>query len=122
MRRTGKGVGMTADTEPRRLVRSRATLNSFTPDVIAERFRRNVRTEILRLLNHEHLAEISREEVERVGKDSGLPSSEATHEFLGLKGVVWEGTISRASDSEHLWDMVYFDISWFQRRGETPTS
>jgi hypothetical protein len=122
MRRTGKGVGMTADTEPRRLVRSRATLNSFTPDVIAERFRRNVRTEILRLLNHEHLAEISREEVERVGKDFGLPSSEATHEFLGLKGVVWEGTISRASDSEHLWDMVYFDVSWFQRRGETPTS
>src|SRR5215216_4280652 len=114
---------MAADTEPRGLVRPRAPLSSSSPDVIAERFRRNVRAEILRRLNHEHLAEISREEVERVGKDSGLlPPSEATHEFLGLKGVVWEGTTSRASDSEHPWDMVYFDVSWFQRRGETPTS
>ncbi len=114
---------MTADTEPRQLlVRSRATLNSSTSEVIAERFRRNVRAEVLRLLNHEQLAQISREEVERVGKDSGLPSSESAHEFLGLKGVVWEGTTSRASDSEHPWDTVYFDVSWFQRRGETPTS
>ena len=119
----GKGVGMIADTEPRRLlVRSRATLNSSTPDVIAQRFRRNVRTEILRLLNHEHLAQISREEVERVGKESGLSSSEATHDFLGLKGMVWEGTTSRARDSEHLWDMVHFDVPWFQRRGDAPTS
>jgi hypothetical protein len=95
---------------------------STTPDVVAQRFRRNVRAEILRLLNHQHLAQISRDEVERVGKDSGLSSGEATHEFLGLKGVVWEGTISRASESEHPWDIVHFDIPWFQRRGDTPTS
>ena len=95
---------------------------STTPDVLAQRFRRNVRAEILRLLNHQHLAQISRDEVERVGKDSGLPSGEAADEFLGLKGVVWEGTTSRARDSEHLWDMVHFDVPWFQRRGDAPTS
>jgi hypothetical protein len=113
---------MAADTGPPRLVRPRATLNSSTPDVVAQRFRRNVRAEILRLLNHQHLAQISREKVERVGKDSGLPSGEATREFLALKGVVWEGTTSRASDSEHPWDMVHFDVPWFQRRGDAPTS
>lgn len=92
-----------------------------TTEVIVQRFRREVRAEILRLLNHQHLAQISREEVERVGKDSGLPSGQATYEFLTLKGVVWEGTISRASDSEHPWDMAHFDVPWFQRRGDTPT-
>jgi hypothetical protein len=92
-----------------------------TPTEIAQRFRWNVRGEILRLLNHHHLAYISREEVEKIGKDSGLSSGEATDEFLGLKGVVWEGTTSRASGSEHPWDMVYFDVLWFQRIGDVAT-
>jgi hypothetical protein len=92
-----------------------------TPTEIAQRFRRNVRGEILRLLNHHHLAYISREEVEKIGKDSGLSSGEATDEFLGLKGVVWEGTTSRASGSEHPWDMVHFDVLWFQRIGDVAT-
>jgi len=123
-----KGVGMARDMEWQieqahslRLVRPGKTLRS-TSDVVAQRFRRNVRAEILRLLNHQHLTHLSREEVERVGKDSGLSLGEATYEFLGLKGVVWEGTISRASESEHPWDIVHFDILWFQRRGDTPTS
>jgi hypothetical protein len=92
-----------------------------TPTEIAQRFRRNVRGEILRLLNHQHLAHISREEVEKLGKDCGLSSGEATDEFLGLKGVVWEGKTSRASDSEHQWDKVHFDILWFQRIGDVAT-
>jgi len=92
-----------------------------TPTEIAQRFRRNVRGKILRLLNHHHLARISREEVEKVGKDCGLSSGEATDEFLRLKGVVWEGTPSRASGSEHPWDMVDFDILWFQRIGDVAT-
>jgi hypothetical protein len=113
---------MAVDTESLRLVRPRATLSSSTLDVPTERFRRKVRAEILQLLNHRHLAQISREEVEKVGKDSGLPSGEATHEFLALKGVVWEGTTSRAGGSEHPWDMVHFDVPWFQQRGDAPTS
>ncbi len=88
--------------------------------MIAQRFRRKVRAELLRLLNHQHLAHISREAVEAVGKDSGLSSGEATYEFLRLKGVVWEGTTSRANDSEHPWDVAQLDVSWFRRRGDTP--
>jgi hypothetical protein len=92
-----------------------------TTEMIAQRFRRKVRAEILRLLNHQHLAQISREEVEKVGKDAGLPPGDATYEFLALKGLVWEGITSRANDSEHPWDMVHFDVPWFQRRGDAPT-
>jgi hypothetical protein len=102
------------------LVEPGATPTMSIPAGIGQRFRRNVRAEILRLLNHQHLTHISREEVERVGKDSGLSLGEATYEFLRLKGVVWEGMTSRASESEHPWDMVHLDIRWFQRRGDTP--
>ena len=87
---------------------------------IDQHFRRNVRGEILRLLNHQHRTYISREEVERIGNDSGLSSGKATYEFLGLKGVIWEGTTSHASDSQHPWDIVQFDVSWFQRVGDVP--
>jgi hypothetical protein len=59
-----------------------------TPTEVALRFRRNVRGEILRLLNHHHLARISREEVEKVGKDCGLSSGEATDEFLLLRACL----------------------------------
>jgi len=92
-----------------------------TPVAIGHHFRREVRAKILRILNHQGLAHISREEVERVGKDSGLSSEEATYEFLRLKGVVWEGATIRANDSEHEWDVVQLDVSWFQRRGDTPS-
>jgi len=92
-----------------------------TPIAIEHYFRREVRAKILRILNHQGLAYLSREEVEKVGKDSGLSSEEATYEFLRLKGVVWEGTTIRANDSEHAWDVVQLDVSWFQRRGDTPS-
>jgi hypothetical protein len=90
------------------------------PTEIDQRFRRNVRGELLRLLNHQHRTYISREEVERVGKDCGLSAGQATYEFLSLKGVIWEGTTSRASDSQHPWDIVHFDVAWFQRVGDVP--
>ena len=92
-----------------------------TPIAIGHHFRREVRSKILRILNHQGLAYLSREEVEKVGKDSGLSSEEATCEFLRLKGVVWEGATIRANDSEHEWDVVQLDVSWFQRRGDTPS-
>jgi hypothetical protein len=91
------------------------------PTEIDLRFRRNVRGEILRLLNHQHHAYISREEVERIGKDSGLSPGEATYEFLSLKGRIWEGTSSHTIDSQHPWDIVHFDVHWFQRIGDVPT-
>ncbi len=40
--------------------------------VLSWSIRRNVRGEILRLLNHQHRTYISREEMERIGEDSGL--------------------------------------------------
>ena len=92
-----------------------------TPIAIGHHFRRVVRAKILRILNHQGLAYLSREEVEKVGKDSGLSSEEATYEFLRLKGVAWEGETIRANDSEHAWDVVQLDVSWFQRRGDTPS-
>ena len=92
-----------------------------TPTAIEQRFRRAPKAEILQLPNHQHLTHISREAVEAVGKDSDLSSGEATYEFLRLKGVVWEGTTSRANDSEHPWDVAQIDVSWFQRRGDTPS-
>jgi hypothetical protein len=92
-----------------------------TPIAIGHHFRREVRAKILRILNHQGLAYLSREEVEKVGKDSGLSSEEATYEFLRLKGVVWEGATIRTNDSEHAWDVVQLDVSWFQRRGDTPS-
>jgi hypothetical protein len=90
------------------------------PTEIDLRFRRNVRGEVLRLLNHHHHAYISREEVERLGKDSGLSSGEATYEFLSLKGVIWEGRTSHTIDSQYPWDIVQFEIPWFQRIGDVP--
>ena len=93
----------------------------FAPTEIDQRFRRNVRGAILRLLNHQHRTYISREEVERIGKDSGLSSGKASYEFLGLKGIIWEGTASRAADSQHSWDVVHFDVPWFQRVGDVPS-
>jgi hypothetical protein len=92
-----------------------------TPIAIGQHFRRVVRAKILRILNHQGLAHVSREEVEKIGKDSGLSSEEATYEFLRLKGVVWEGATIRANDSEYAWDAVQLDVSWFQRRGDTPS-
>jgi hypothetical protein len=93
-----------------------------TPIAIGHHFRRKLRAKILRILNHQGLAHLSREEVEKIGKDSGLSSDEATYEFLRLKGVVWEGTtIGAKKDSEHAWDVVRLDVSWFQRRGDTPS-
>ena len=71
------------------------------PTKIDQCFRRNVRGELLRLLNHQRRTYISREEVERIGNDCGLSSGQATYEFLSLTGVIWEGTTSRASDSQH---------------------
>jgi hypothetical protein len=44
----------------------------FVPTEIDQRFRRNVRGEILRLLNHQHRTYISREEVKRISEASGL--------------------------------------------------
>jgi hypothetical protein len=93
-----------------------------TPIAIGHHFRREVRAKILRILNHQGLTHFSREEVEKVGKDSGLSSDEATYEFLRLKGVVWEGATIHANDSEHAWDVVQLDVSWFQRRGDTPST
>ena len=93
----------------------------FVPTEIDQRFRRTVRGEVLRLLNHQHRTYISREEVERIGEDSGLSPGEATYEFLGLKGVIWEGRATKTSDSQHPWDMVHFVVSWFQRIGDVPT-
>ena len=90
------------------------------PTKIDQCFRRNVRGELLRLLNHQRRTYISREEVERIGNDCGLSSGQATYEFLSLKGVIWEGTTSRASDSQHPWDIVHFEVPWFQRVGDVP--
>jgi hypothetical protein len=92
----------------------------FVPTEIDQRFRRNVRGEILRLLNHQHRTYISREEVERIGEDSGLSPGEATYEFLSLKGVIWEGRATHTSHSQHPWDMVHFEVPWFQRIGDVP--
>jgi hypothetical protein len=49
------------------------------------RFARDVRHEILRLLNEEHHAHITREEVVALGERAGLPPDAAAQQFLRLR-------------------------------------
>ena len=96
----------------------------FSSEVLIEtarrRFRDDLEAEILRLLNEEHEAHMPREAVEEIGRKAGINPTEATRLFFNLRGVVWAGTFSRASDSEHPWDEVHFDVSWFQSMGQVP--
>ena len=78
-------------------------------------FSRNLQTEILRLLNEQH-PHITREEVEEIGRRSGMLPEEAGQEFLRLRGQVWAGTTRRSRDSEYSWDIAHLDVYWFQRR------
>jgi hypothetical protein len=83
-------------------------------------FRKNLRGKILRLMNHHHRTHITWEEVEEVGRRSKMQPGEASGEFLRLRGLVWNGTISRSSESEHPWDTIQLDVPWFQQRGDVP--
>lgn len=82
--------------------------------------RKALRGKILRLMNHQHHPQITREEVEAVGSRAKMRPDEASREFLRLQGLVWSGTISRSSESEHSWDTAHLDVPWFQRRGDVP--
>src|SRR5829696_7424352 len=64
-------------------------------------FRDDLEAEIVRLLNEEHEVHMLRETVEEIGRKSGVNPTEATRLFINLRGVVWAGTFSRSSDSEH---------------------
>ena len=81
-------------------------------------FRDDLEAEILRILNEEHEAHMPREAVEEIGRKTGINPTEATRLFFNLRGVVWAGTFSRSSDSEHPWDVAHFDVPWFQSRGQ----
>ena len=83
-------------------------------------FRDDLEAEIVRRLNEEHEAHMPREAVEEIGRKTGVNPTEATRLFINLRGVVWAGTFSRSSDSEHPWDVAQFDVPWFQRRGQVP--
>src|SRR3982750_4920851 len=83
-------------------------------------FRKNLRAKILRLMNHHHRTHITREEVEEIGRRSKMQPGEATSEFLRLRGLVWNGTISRPSGCEYPWETAHLDVSWFRLRGDAP--
>ena len=76
------------------------------------RFRDDLEAEIVRLLNEEHEAHMPREAVEEIGIKAGTNSTEAIRVFFNLRGVVWAGTTSQSSDSEHpSWEEAHFDVA-----------
>jgi hypothetical protein len=58
--------------------------------------------------------------VEEIGRKAGINPTEAIRLFFNLRGVVWAGTTSRSSASEHPWEEARFDVAWFESRGQVP--
>jgi len=100
------------------------------------RFRRSVEDEILRRITAEDPVERNfhmwRQEVDQIGRDSGLSEEDARRLFFLLAASVWVGEIMGAESIQGYrvgapipepldWLGVEFDVSWFQEEGKAPT-
>jgi hypothetical protein len=88
-------------------------------DMDHQRFVSNLKTEIKRRIESGRL-EMSRSDIEQIGKNVQMSPDEAAEYFMDVRGQVWEGEVV-PSYSEHPWTEVSFDPEWFwQRHGIRP--
>jgi hypothetical protein len=62
---------------------------------------------------------ISRQDVERIGREARMSPDEAAERFIGIRGQEWEGDV--VSNSDRRWTRVSFDPEGFwQQHGIRP--
>jgi hypothetical protein len=97
-------------------------------DAALQQFDKNIKEEILRRLQEEESATMSRAEIEEIGLKAGLPKLRAAGEFMRLAGEAWAGYIHPATGAPFWlgrppkellprWVAVDFHRGWFQNKG-----